>query len=317
MPYTYPPASPTLSGDVLSINRFLANPTLVARRLRTLAEQRFISDALLTQRMQAQGGSVLYETGESIYTDTAPDGVSPGAEYPRTAVSHGTASLAKTTRWGSDVEVTDEAISRQLINPVDRAFEKLVNHMVKTVDSVAMSAINSAITQNTACLAPWNGSGSAPQILRDVVRAKANISALNQGFEPDTLVIDDATYANFLSDTAIAGLLPREQTNTPVQTGSYLVVAGLRVLVSPNVQSGGTSGAIALVLDSRALGGMADENIGGPGYVSANGVGVQAKTIRQDEADKWLLRARRVTVPIVLEPSAAWKITGVANVNGS
>ena len=89
-------------------------------------------------------------------------------------------------------------------------------------------------------------------------------------------------------------------------------MAGLRVLVSPNVSGGGTSSAIALVLDSRALGGMADENLGGPGYVSANGVGVQAKTIRQDEADKWLLRCRRITVPIVLEPAAAWKITGVA-----
>lgn len=312
MPYTYPPAPPTLSGDVLSINRFLSNPTLVARRLRTLAEQRFISDALLTQRITASGGSVLYETGETIYTDTAPSGVSPGAEYPRTTVSHGTASLAKTTKWGSDVEVTDEAISRQLINPVERAFEKLVNHMVKTVDSVTMSAINSAITQNTACIAPWNGSGSTPQILRDVVRAKANIDKLNQGYAPDTLVVDDTTYANFLSDPGIANLLPRETTTSPVQTGSYLVIAGLRVLVSPHVSGGGTSSAIALVLDSRALGAMADENLGGPGYVATNGVGVQAKTIRQDEADKWLLRSRRVTVPIVLEPAAAWKITGVA-----
>lgn len=312
MPYTYPPAAPSLSGDVLSINRFLANPTLVARRLRTLAEQRFISDALLSQRIPASGGSVLYETGESIYTDTAPSGVAPGSEYPRTAVGHGTASLAKTTKWGSDVEVTDEAISRQLINPVERAFEKLVNHMVKTVDGVAMSAVNSAVTQNTACLASWAGTGNTPQILRDIARAKANIDKLNQGFMPDTLVVDDATYANFISDPGIAGLLPRETGSTPVQTGTWLVVAGLRVLVSPHVSGGGTSSAIAMVLDSRALGGMADENLAGPGYVSANGVGVQAKTIRQDEADKWLLRCRRITVPIVLEPAAAWKITGVA-----
>lgn len=313
MPYTYPPAAPTLSGDVLSINRFLSNPTLVARRLRTLAEQRFISDALLTQRITASGGSVLYETGETIYTDVAPSGVAPGAEYPLTTVSHGTASLAKTTKWGSDVEVTDEAISRQLINPVERAFEKLVNHMVKTVDAVTMSAINSAVTQNTACIAPWSGSGSTPQILRDIARAKANIDKLNQGYSPDTLIVDDTTYANFISDAGIANLLPRETNATPVQTGTWLTVAGLRVLVSPNVQGGGTSSAIALVVDTRALGAMADENLGGPGYVSSNGVGVQAKTIRQDEADKWLLRARRVTVPIVLEPAAAWKITGVAS----
>lgn len=312
MPFTYPPAAPTLSGDVLSINRFLSNPTLVARRLRTLAEQRFISDALLTQRIQAQGGSVLYETGETIYSDSAPSGVTPGSEYPLTTVSHGTASLAKTTKWGSDVEITDEAISRQLINPVDRAFEKLVNHMVKTVDSVAMSAINSAVTQNTNAIASWAGTGSTPQILRDIARAKANIDKLNQGYSPDTLIVDDVTYANFLSDPGIALLLPRETSATPVQTGSWLTVAGLRVLVSPYVEGGNTTGAKALVVDSRALGAMADESVSGPGYVSANGVGVQAKTIRQDETDSWRLRCRRITVPIVLEPAAAWKINGVA-----
>ena len=315
MPYTYPPAAPTLSGDVLSINRFLQNPTLVARRLRTLAEQRFISDSLLTQRIAAPGGSVLYETGESIYTDTAPQGVAPGAEYPRTAVSHGTASLAKTVKWGSDVEVTDEAISRQLINPVERAFEKLVNHMVKTVDSVSMSAINSAVTQTTAASAAWSSSSAA--ILRDVLLAKARITKLNQGFDPDTLVVDDETYAHFLSDGTISNLWPRETSATPVQSGGWPLIAGLRVLVSPHVEGGGTSNAIALVADSRALGGMADENLSGPGYVSTNGVGVQAKTIRQDEADKWLLRCRRVTVPIVLEPAAAWKITGVSAASGS
>ena len=315
MPYTYPPAAPTLSGDVLSINRFLQNPTLVARRLRTLAEQRFISDSLLTQRIAAPGGSVLYETGETIYTDTAPLGVAPGAEYPRTAVSHGTASLAKTTKWGSDVEVTDEAISRQLINPVERAFEKLVNHMVKTVDSVSMSAVNSAVTQTTAASASWSSSSAV--ILRDVLLAKARIAKLNQGFDPDTLVVDDETYAHFLSDSTISNLWPRETSATPVQSGAWPLIAGLRVLVSPHVQGGGTSNAIAMVLDSRALGGMADENLSGPGYVSTNGVGVQAKTIRQDEADKWLLRCRRITVPIVLEPAAAWKITGVAAAAGS
>lgn len=315
MPYTYPPAAPTISGDVLSINRFLSNPTLVARRLRTIAEQRFISDALLTQRISAQGGSVLYETGETIYSDTPPSGVTPGAEYPLTTVSSGEASLAKTIKWGSDVEVTDEAISRQLMNPVEAAFRKLVNHMVKTVDEVAMSAINSAITQTSAATASWNTADA--DILLDVSLAQAEIAALNQGYTPDTLVIDDRTYAYFKANKTIAGLLPREISNTPVQSGDWPMIAGLRILVSPHVQGGGTTGAVALLLDSSALGGMADENLGGPGYVSTDGVGVQAKTIRQDENDSWRLRCRRITVPIVLEPASAWKITGVAAASGS
>lgn len=306
MTYTYPPAQPTLSGDVLSINRFLNNPTLVARRLRTLAEQRFISDVLLSQRFTTTSGSVVYETGESIYTDTAPESVTPGSEYPLTAVSTGAASIAKTVKWGRDVEVSDESISRQQMNPVERAFIKLVNHMVKTVDAVAMSAINSAVTQNTDAIASW-ASDSGTNILRDIARAKAKIIALNQGYDPDTVVVDDVTFANLISDSKFSLLLPRESTASPVYTGEFPVVAGMRILPTPN----GLSGK-AIVLDSKALGGMADENIGGPGYVATGGVGVQAKTIRQDEVDGWRLRCRRVTVPIIQEPAAAWKINGVA-----
>lgn len=306
MTYTYPPAQPTLSGDVLSINRFLNNPTLIARRLRTLAEQRFISDVLLSQRFLTQSGSVVYETGESIYSDAAPSEVTPGSEYPLTTVSTGTASIAKTVKWGSDVEISDESISRQQMNPVDRALTKLVNQMVKTVDGVAMSAISSAVTQNTNAIASW-ASDSGTNILRDIARAKANIIALNQGYDPDTVVVDDVTYANLISDSKFSLLLPRESTSSPVYTGEFPVVAGMRILPTPN----GLSGK-AIVLDSKALGGMADEDLGGPGYVSAGGVGVQAKTIRQDEIDGWRLRCRRITVPIILEPAAAWKINNVA-----
>ncbi len=306
MPYTYPPVPASLSGDLVTISRFLNNPTLVARRLRTIAEQRFISDVLLTGRFRADGGAVMYETGETIYTDRAPEAVAPGANYPQTPVSTGTASIAKTVKWGEDVPITDEAISRQMMNPVERAFTKLVNQMIKTIDTTAMSAITSAVTQNTDAIASW-ASDSGTNIFRDIMRAKANILALNQGYDPDTVVVDDVTFANMVSDTKFSGLLPRESNNGVVYTGEFPVVAGLRILPTPN----GISGK-ALVLDSKVLGGMADENLGGPGYVSAGGVGVQAKTIRKDDTDSWIARCRRVTVPVILEPAAAWKINGVA-----
>ena len=310
MSVTYPAVQPSLSGDVLTISRFLNSPTLVARRLRTLAEQRFIADVLLSGRIATSSGSVLYETAETIYSDRAPLSVAPGAEYPLTPISTGTASLAKTVKWGNDAEVTDEAIARQLFNPVDKALTKLVNQTVKTVDGVAMSAINSAVTQNTAAIATWT-TGS-PSILRDIARARGKIDALNQGYDPDYLVVDDATYANLISDTAVATLLRRENGANPVYTGSFPVIDGLTVLRSPSMTSAGTSSAYALVVDSKALGSMVDENLGGPGYVNSDGVGIQAKTIREDETDKWRIRCRRVTVPIVQEPAAAWKITGVA-----
>ncbi|WP_378735512.1 hypothetical protein [Nocardia brasiliensis] len=308
MPITYPPAAPTLSGDLLSISRFLKDPTLIARRLRTLAEQRFIADVLLTGRYPAEGGSVTYETGESIYADRAPEAVAPGAEYPLTTAGTGTAQIAKTVKWGRDIEITDESVSRLKLDPVNRAMVKLVNQMVKTVDGVALAAIASQVTQTTAVTTAWSAASGAT-IVRDILRAVANIRALNEGYEADTVVVDDITFANIMSDTQVSTLLSRENGLAPIYTGNLPEIAGLRILPTPNIPVPGT----AFVLDSTQLGGMADENLAGPGYVSAGGTtpGVQAKTIREEKNDLYRLRARRVTVPIVQEPRAAWKLTNV------
>ncbi|MDL9938689.1 hypothetical protein QSJ18_18235 [Gordonia sp. ABSL1-1] len=305
MAITYPPAAPSVSGDQLTISTFLKSPTLVARRLRTLAEQRFIADVLLSARLTTDSGAVLYETGESIYSDRAPESVAAGAEYPITTVGTGTPQLAKTEKWGQDSLITDESISRQSMDPVNRALTKQVNQLVKTIDSIALSAIASAVTQSTGASAVWDT--GTPTILRDVLKAKAAIRALNEGFEPDVLVVDDLTWAIIASDPAIAGLRAREDKSNPVYSGDFLNVGGLTVLPTPNLGMSKT----ALIVDTKQLGGMADEKLGGPGYVSAGGVGVEAKTIRDDENDQWRVRARRVTVPIVLEPKAAYKITGV------
>lgn len=302
MPYIYPPASPTISGDAVTIHRLLANPTLVARRLRTLLEQRYVADALLKGRFQVSGGAILYETGEAIGTAENPRAVAPGAEYPLVKLADGAASLAKTTKWGQDAEVTDENIKRLLRNPVDRAFTKLANQSVSYVDGISMSAITSAVTA-TANLGAALASASAEQILTAFLSAAANVRALNMGYDPDTAVMDDLSHAIVMAKFIAAGYLPREAANTPLMTGEFPSLYGLTWLATPN----GIANT-ALVVDSEQLGGMADEDLGGPGYTKVDGVGVEVKTIRDDHNDKYRLRARRVTVPVVLEPAAGRKI---------
>lgn len=312
MAYTYPPAAPSLSGDVETISRFLASPTLVQRRLRSLAEQRYIADRILTGRFNVEGGAILYESGETIFSDEAPIAVAPGGEYPLVGLTSGTASLAKSVKWGQDTLITDESIKRRGMNPVDRAFSKLVNQNVKYVDSVALSAVASAVTQTTAAAADWTTTATAAQILKDALLARANILALNQGYDPDVVVVDDINYASAAAAFVAAGYFPREDpSKNPALAGTpaFMQVGGMLWLPTPNVPTAN----VAIVLDSTQLGGMADEQLGGPGYVrsQSDAPGVESKTIRDDDNDQWKLRVRRVTVPVVLEPAAAWKITGI------
>lgn len=309
MAVTYPPAPPSLSGDVETINRFLASPTLIQRRLRTLAENRYIADSILTGRFQVSGGAILYETGESIFSDDAALKVAPGSEYPLTTVGTGAASIAAVSKWGQDTIVTDESIKRRQMDPVERAFTKMVNQNVKTVDTAALAVIASAVTQNTATGGAWSTAGTtAATVLADVLNAAASIRGLNMGYEPDTVVVNDADLAFALAKFVAAGYFARETDSAnPALTGQFPVIAGMRWLATPNIVAANT----ALVLDSTQLGGMADEDLGGPGYTGSGPAGVEGKSIREDREDRWRLRVRRVTVPVVVEPAAAWKITGV------
>jgi hypothetical protein len=298
MPTTYPPAPPTVTSDGLeTISRFLNSPALVQRRLRTLAENRFIADVLLPNRVQASGGAVQYEQNESIFPDRNAESIEPGAKYPLTTLGIGPSLIAAVKKWGLDTTVTDEAIRRLQRNPVDRAFAKLVNGVVKQVDTVALAAVAAAVTQTYAVGTAWS---TSTKILRDLLTSRATIVALNQGYEPDLAVVDDLTFAIVASDPTLAGtFMRREDPANPVYTGRFPTVGGLTILPTPNIPVAGR----ALVLDSTQLGGHADE------------VPLTSNSIRQEDGptvvEGWVLRAKRISVPFVQEPASAIWLTGI------
>jgi hypothetical protein len=302
MPGTFPAATPTISGDLVTISRFLSNPAYLQRRLRNFRDLRFVADQLLTSRYRTQGGAVLYEQSEPFVTDRAVEAVSPGSEYPYANLPTGTAAVASVAKWGQKVLLTDEEIARNQYAgaSADRALRKVVNSIISKVDGIAMSAITSAVTQTSGATAAWNA--ATPVFLRDVLVAKAVVVALNLGYNPDTLALNDAQYAYLMSDDKFTNAIRREDTNNPIYTGQVDRVAGLAIVVSPAVTN-------PLVLDSTQLGGMADELDGAPGYAVSD-LAVQVKSIRNDGEDSWDLQGRRKTVPIVQEPGAAVKITG-------
>lgn len=311
MPHTYPPAAPTLSGDTLTISRFLNSPAAVSRRLRSLAENRFIGDVLLTGRYQAQGGSLLYETSESIFTNKAPEVVNPGAEYPRTTASPGAALVASVSKWGQDVPITDEHIGRYGRRAVDVSLLKITNYLVKQVDALCLAVINASISTNTqATLGIWTTPGAADPLL-DLMTAKANVIKTDQGYDPDTVVMSDQAYAYLVANQKIIAGLQRESDTSVTRTGDVLTIAGMRILSTNNMPGGATSAAF--VLDSTMLGGIGYERIPSPEYTGDPATGVESWSRRDPAAnDMWIIRGRRPIVPIVQEPLAVQRITGVA-----
>lgn len=308
MPSSFPAAAPTLSGDLLTISRFLQDPTRIQRRLRTFRDLRFVSDQLLTQRFRSQGGAILYEMSEPFVSDRAVTAVSAGSEYPYANLPTGTAGLSAVAKWGQKVLLTDEELKRNVYAgaALDRALQKVVNSVIKQVDAVAISAIQSGLA-NTASVGSWDNAIPANRKpLDDILIAIQTVEDRNLGYKPDTLVVPTKGYTYLMLNDAIAALRRRESTDNPVYTGLIETIANLVVIKAPALTT------TALVLDSRQLGGMADEMDGSPGYAVAD-LAVETKSVRKDDRDAWDLQGRRLTVPVVQETGAGQEITGVVS----
>ncbi|HEX6682962.1 MAG TPA: hypothetical protein VF062_09220, partial [Candidatus Limnocylindrales bacterium] len=216
---SYPPAPPTLAGDLLTIHRLLQSPTLIRRRLRTLADLRFVADQILTQRFRSSGGAVLYEISEPMFNEREIEAVAPGSEYPRDTPATGEAAVAAVANWGQAVFISDASIKRNLYggSEIDRALRKVMNTVIRKVDRITIAAVASAVSATQQATAGWEG--SAANMLLDIELAKAEVADLEMGYNPDTIMMSTQKYARLVSDDKIASLRKRETTDNPVYSG--------------------------------------------------------------------------------------------------
>ena len=297
--YTYP--VPVNEGRLSpeQIHALLSNPALLARRVADLTKQKFIADYLLTGRYDATGGGIYYDTGEEIFAADEPEQVAPGAEYPKTVMTTGEIESARTVKWGLETVVTDERIARLGMDSVNKALARLANTVIRHVDQVAWGVISSKVT-STVTSEGWDTPG---KMLRAIKAAQDARSDLGTGLDLSTVVLPSAAYAEVLGMLVDSGALPRESGNV-VLTGAPISAFGLEWVTSPYV-----TGTDPWLIDRTALGGVGDENLRSPGYASASNGNVEVRTDRHRD-DKYEVRARRVCVPVVLEPLAGVRITG-------
>lgn len=302
MSYTYPVKHPTGTLTTEQLHLLLSNPRLIARRVADITKMRFIADYLLPARFDATGGGIFYETGEPVFANDDPEAIEPLGEYPLVVLDDGTVVSAKTDKWGLDTIVADEKIARQGRVPVDRGIQRVSNTIIRFVDQVAMAVIASRVSSTFASASTWASAGAAVEAILTIQAERAE---LGLGFELDTVVLRPAQYAKVIAMLIDDKALPRESGATAIQGNLPVDALGLTWATTPHFQ-----GANPLLLDRDNLGGMADEKLGGPGYASAGDFGVEVKSIRDDDAEGYKLRGRRVTVPVVTEPLAGVQLTG-------
>lgn len=286
---TYPPPAPTYSGDFRTISRFLNDPAAVQRRIRTMAMQRFVSDRILTGRSAVTGGAIEVEQEDSLFASSDPESRQPGAEYPLSDVGEGEPEVYSVKDWGHATYVTRESILRRRLQPVTRALNKLVNSVVRKVDTANLAIID-ASPHLVQVGADW--SNAANNKLAMIENARRAINDTDDGFQADTILIDGTRSSELLLDDTIR---PAITSTNVVESGVMGRLLGLTILVSPNLPTAGSM----WVIDSTALGGIADEEP------------LQSDSEYEKKRKRWWLMAERVTTGYVVEPAAAVEVTGV------
>ncbi len=282
------------------IHLLLSRPALIAKRLADITQMRFIADYLLQGRFDAAGGGIYYETGEEIFAADSPEAVAPNGEYPKTVLTEGDIAAAKTVKWGLESDITDEKIARQGITVVNRTLTRLGNTVIRHVDRVSMAVIASKVTSSFT-VPTFDTAG---KLIRGLESIRGQRADLGLGIDLSTVVLKPDQYAQIIGMLVDDKALPREQGNLIISGNLPIDALGYTWATTPHY-----TGADPMLIDREQLGGMADEDLGSPGYVRAGGFGVESLTER-GKRDNYEVRGRRVTVPVVTEPLAGVRLNG-------
>lgn len=301
---TYPSGGPQVTVDIM-----LKQPKLLARRLSDLTYNRYVADRILMKGSpdSVEGGVARFQRAESIFTDRPAETTAGRTEFPRASWSEDILT-AVVQQHGLEVPINGLSIRRNQIDQVQRALVKLSNSIVDYVDGLAMTMILTDASVGTFAGAAWTTAG---RVFTDVGNALKVIRENNQGYNPDTLLINEATHLTLMSDLQLQASMPRESQVNPWMTGKVAPFLGLsQVLITNKIPSGK-----AIVCEAGMLGTIADEAVDpSEGYSTYTPqVGPSISTMVYDEvkfSDK-IVRGARWPAMWIAEPGAAQIITSI------
>lgn len=307
----------TKQTPTLTVKRLFKQPILIARALTLLEAKRlFVADRIFQTGSpeSVAGGSAQYQQSESIYMDRDIQEVAERGEFPRAGWSEAILT-ALVKKYGLEFTVSAEAKRRNQIDVVKRGQVKLMNSLVKFVDTVAIAKLR-AEAGNTLDVAagafnPW-ATATGDQIVENIVDAIGMIDDEDEGYRGSVLLISPKNARLMLKDDGIRNALPRESRQNPVLTGEVAPMLGLdAIIMSPQVLN-----TEAFIVDPDMAGTIADEEPDpDEGYISATpGPGrkrVFVKVYTEDKNDDHIVRVARWPAMWIAEPNAITKMTGL------
>lgn len=149
-PVAHPLAAPTYTGNTVTIDTMLQQPTRITAFLQDITLQRFLLDRLFSSDGGVTGGAVVYDllTENELYLDRDVEPVAPGAEFPVVTSSRRAPKVAEVEKFGGKYFFTDEARDRNDQSAFRNENIKLGNTIVRKLNARAVETMNAAIVAN-------------------------------------------------------------------------------------------------------------------------------------------------------------------------
>lgn len=149
-PIAHPLSAPTFSGNTITIDTMLQQPTRITAFLQDITLQRFLLDRLFSSDGGVTGGAVVYDllTENELYLDRDVEPVAPGAEFPIVTSSRRAPKVAEVEKFGGKYFFTDEARDRNDQSAFRNENIKLGNTIVRKLNARAVETMNAAIVAN-------------------------------------------------------------------------------------------------------------------------------------------------------------------------
>lgn len=206
-PVSHPLGAPTLSGNTISVDLMLNQPTRVTRMIMDLTLQRFIADRVFASAGGVSGGAVVYDqaTANELYAKRDVERISPGMEFPEITGELPTPKVAEVEKWGGKIWISDEARDRNNSATFTRLMRQVGNTIVRKVNARAIAELEAAIADsgqtvtgrnwNAVVTAGTSASSAAQYPARDFALAQQMAQEDELGVVYDLWLLNPAQYA--------------------------------------------------------------------------------------------------------------------------
>jgi hypothetical protein len=249
-PTAYPLDAPTVSGNTVTVDTMLNNPSRMDRTIANLATSgRFFAPRIFSPGPGVEGGAVLFERPPTLATDLYASRdvqeVAPGEEFPILTFDRGVPLVANPRKIGGKWFVTKEARKRNDVRAITRAMTQTANTITRKTEQMAVAALEAVVTSDArtrtgiswsaAAATTFNTTTKANQPLADLVETMEVIDLEERGHVMNGMVLHPSQTSDLIKiygadgiDAMFSSVGINEWFSTPrVTAGSaYIYEAG-------------------------------------------------------------------------------------------